>query len=52
MDFWETFPIKTLLLKNLHIFLFDINQRHGQNGKSGDHLPPPVQIKLIPLNPI
>ena len=39
MDFGETFPIKNSSFKEFTLFLFDINQRHGQNGKSGTICP-------------
>lgn len=62
MDFGETFPIKNSSFKEFTLFLFDINQRHGQNGKSGTICPllsksnfqskliPFVQLKVTPSN--
>ena len=46
MDFGETFPIKNSSFKEFTLFLFDI--KAWTKWKIRDHLPPPVQIKLIP----
>lgn len=48
MDFGETFPIKNSSFKEFTLFYVRHKPKAWTKWKIRDHLPPPVQIKLIP----